>query len=93
MKKNGFGNYRFRSYRGTILSLDPQNVGLRFSMNKNNAFKAEVEQYIVQTKLLQEKMNEDQRETTVLRAETDAVLMDIMQMLKTGSGARDQDAE
>ena len=45
-------------------------------------YEAVVDHNLSRLKLMQQKMDEDQHEIETLRAETDAILVDIMQTLK-----------
>lgn len=45
-------------------------------------YEAIVDRNLSHLKLMQQKMDEDQREIETMRAETDAILADIMHMLK-----------
>lgn len=48
-------------------------------------YEAIVDQHLAQLKLMQRKMDDDQREIEALRAETDATLADIMKTLQVRS--------
>ncbi len=45
-------------------------------------YEAIVDQHLAQLKLMQQKMDEDQREIETLRAQNDSILFDIMRTLK-----------
>jgi len=45
-------------------------------------YEAMVDHYLNQLKQMQQKMDEDQQEIEIMRAETDAILSDIMRALK-----------
>ena len=45
-------------------------------------YEAVVDRNLIQLKLMQQKMDEDQREIETMRAETDAILADLMRALK-----------
>jgi len=45
-------------------------------------YEAMVDQHLAAIKLMQQKMDEDQQEIETLRAETDAIITNIMQTLK-----------
>ena len=58
-----------------------QTTTLAATPNTDAEYEAIVDQHIAQFKLMQQRVDEDQREIDTLRAETDAILADIMQTL------------
>ena len=57
-------------------------VTLDVAPNVDAEYESTIDLYLGEVKLLQARMKEDQREIETLRAETDAILTDIMQTLK-----------
>ncbi len=57
-------------------------VTLEVTSNVEAEYASAVDRYLGEMHLLQERMKEDRQEIETLRAETDAILMDIMQTLK-----------
>lgn len=57
-------------------------VGLDVTPHSDTEYQSFIDQHLSNMVLLQSRMKEDQREIETLRAETDAILTNVMQMLK-----------
>lgn len=88
MKKDGFGNYHKTRRNAAHGTIDfggnfMETITLDRTPTTDADYEAIVDHNLSRLKQIQQKMDEDQQEIEAMRAETDVILAELMQSLKT----------